>query len=180
MFVMRGASVIDTDQIAHALTTVDGAAMSAIRDQFGHDFIDVAGSMNREKMRAHVFGSPAARRRLESILHPLIFEQAARMAEQALGVYIIFVVPLLVESGTWKKQLSRVLVIDCPEVLQIARVMKRSAMTEQEVRTIMATQVSREIRLAAADDVIINDKNLAALEEKIEKLHGLYSRLAGS
>lgn len=182
MFSARGVSIIDTDQISHALTTVGGTAIPAISEQFGAEFLDATGAMDRAKMRAHVFENPAARVRLESILHPRIFAEAERMAEQAQGVYIIFVVPLLLESGNWKQRVSRILVIDCPESRQIERIMgrNRNGMTAQQARAIMATQVSRETRLAAADDVIFNDRNLMELEEKVDKLHTHYTTFATS
>jgi dephospho-CoA kinase len=178
MFAARGASVIDTDQISHTLTASHGAAIPEICTQFGLEFLDAAGALDRIKMRACVFGHPEARVRLESILHPLILIEAERLAKQALGNYVIFVVPLLIESVTWKQRVSRILVVDCPETLQIQRVTERNGMTEQQVRAIMDVQVSREIRLAAAQDIILNDQNLASLEAEVAKFHAFYSALA--
>jgi dephospho-CoA kinase len=136
--------------------------------------------MNRVKMRETVFADPVAKRQLEFILHPLIRSETDRAAAQARGVYLMFVVPLLVESGTWKQRTSRVLVVDSREQLQVERVMSRSGLTEVQVRAIMATQASRETRLAAADDVIVNDGEAMALVPQIERLHALYSSLAES
>lgn len=180
MFAALGVSVIDTDQISHALTIAGGAAIAAISSQFGTDFLDEFGAMNRAKMRAHVFDNPNARARLESILHPLILAETEHMALNASSAYILFVVPLLIESGHWKKRVSRVLVIDCPEELQLARVIQRNGLSELQTRAIMAAQASREIRLAAADDIIVNDKNIAYLEEKVAQFHARYTVLANN
>jgi dephospho-CoA kinase len=177
MFAARGAAIIDTDRIAHQLTAAGGMALPAIRARFGTEFMH-EGAMNRAKMREHVFSDPAAKKNLESILHPLIRSEAERAAAQAQGIYLMFVVPLLFESDAWKKRTSRILVVDCPEQLQLERVVARSLLPESGVRAIMATQVSRETRLAAANDVIVNDRDMAALVPQVERLHALYSALA--
>ncbi|MDQ9171307.1 dephospho-CoA kinase [Oxalobacteraceae bacterium R-40] len=178
MFGARGASIIDTDILAHQLTAPQGKAIPAIVQQFGSEFLTPEGAMNRSKMREHVFANPAAKKKLEAILHPLIRECAEEAAKQASGSYPIFVVPLLVESGTWKERVSRVLVVDCPEELQIRRVMQRNRFSEQQVRSIMAMQATREARLAAADDVIVNDADIAALAPQVDRLHALYLSFA--
>jgi dephospho-CoA kinase len=178
MFAARGASIIDTDQIAHALTAPGGIALPAIEAQFGSAFILPSGAMDRARMRAHVFSDPNAKQQLEAILHPLIRTETEHAAQLSGGRYVMFVVPLLIESGTWQSRLSRILVIDCPEELQIARVMQRNALSEAEVRAIMNTQVSREVRLAAADDIIVNDAGIAALTPQVERLHAQYCALA--
>ncbi len=178
MFADRGVAVIDTDQIAHQLTVPEGAAIPAIRARFGDEFFAADGAMDRAKMRARVFADPPAKMALESILHPLIRSEAERTATQAQGDYLLFVIPLLIESGTWQQMVTRVLVIDCPEQLQIQRVMRRSGLTEPQVRAIMAAQISREARLAVADDVIVNDAAPVALIPQIERLHALYCALA--
>jgi dephospho-CoA kinase len=173
-FAALGASVIDTDQIAHALTTPHGAAMPALLAEFGDDFATADGALDRAKMRALVFTDPGARSRLESILHPKIREATAAAAAIATGPYVIFVVPLLVESGSWSERVSRVLVIDCPEALQIQRVMSRNGMPEAQVHAIMAAQATREQRLAVADDVILNDDGMDLLAPQIERMHTFY------
>lgn len=177
MFAAHGAALIDTDQIAHALTQPGGIAMPAIATQFGTDFIASTGSMDRARMRAAVFADPAAKKRLEAILHPLIKSECDRAAQQAQGPYLMFVVPLLVESGNWKEHVSRVLVVDCPEQQQLLRVMDRNGLSEAEVRAIMATQATRAQRLAAADDILLNDGDPAALAPQVERLHTLYCSL---
>jgi dephospho-CoA kinase len=178
MFAARGASIIDTDIIAHQLTAPNGKAIPAIETQFGNLFITPEGAMDRQKMRAHVFGKPEARKKLEAILHPMIRDEARHAGLTATGIYPIFVVPLLVESGNWKARVSRVLVVDCPETLQISRVMQRNRFPEDQVRAIMANQATRAQRLAAADDIILNDSDTAGLIHQVDNLHALYSSLA--
>lgn len=178
MFAARGAAVIDTDHIAHALTRPGGIAIPAIAKQFGEDFIASTGALDRARMRAAVFSDPTAKQRLEAILHPLIRSECDKEAQQAQGPYLILAVPLLVESKNWKQRVSRVLVVDCPEQQQIVRVMDRNGLSEEQVRAIMANQATREQRLAAADDVITNTGDTAALEPQVERLHALYCELA--
>lgn len=174
MFGALGASIVDTDQIAHALTAPHGAAMPALLAEFGAGFATPEGALDRAKMRQLVFSDPGARARLEAILHPRIREATAAAAAIASGPYVIFVVPLLIESGTWRERVTRVLAIDCPEQMQVARVMARNGLTEEQVRAIMAAQVTREQRLAAADDVVVNDDGLDALRPQVERLHAFY------
>jgi dephospho-CoA kinase len=174
LFAARGASVIDTDQIAHSLTAPGGAAMPALIEAFGPGFATPDGALDRARMRTLVFADPDARARLEAVLHPRIREATAGAALLATGPYVIFVVPLLIESGTWRERVARVLAIDCPEATQVARVMARNNMTEAQVRAIMAAQVTRARRLEAADDVILNDDGLDALLPQVERLHAFY------
>jgi dephospho-CoA kinase len=174
LFAARGAAVIDTDQIAHSLTAAHGAAMPALLAEFGPEYATPEGALDRAKMRALVFADPGARTRLEAILHPRIREATAAAALLASGPYVIFVVPLLIESGSWRERVARVLAIDCPEEVQVARVMGRSGLSESQVRAIMAAQVTRAQRQAAADDIILNDDGLSALEPQVERLHAFY------
>jgi len=174
LFAARGASVIDTDQIAHSLTAPHGAAMPALLAEFGLDFATPEGALDRAKMRALVFSDPGARARLEAILHPRIREATAAAALLATGHYVIFVVPLLIESGTWRERVARILAIDCPEEVQVARVMARNGLAEAQVRAIMAAQVTRAQRQAAADDIILNDDGLELLKPQVERLHAFY------
>lgn len=174
MFAARGASIVDTDQIAHSLTAPDGAAMPALLAEFGAGYADAHGALDRAKMRTLVFSDASAKARLEAILHPRIRQATLTAAAEATGSYVIFAVPLLVESGGWVERVNRVLVIDCLESLQVARVMARNNLPEEQVRAIMATQATRAMRLAAADDVIDNNGDLAALEPQITQLHDVY------
>lgn len=178
MLAARGAAVVDTDQIAHQLTAPDGLAIPQIRAQFGDAFLTAEGAMDRSRMRAYVFAEPGAKARLEAILHPLIRAETERAAQQAQGDYLVFVVPLLVESGGWRQRVSRVLVVDCHEPTQVRRVISRSGLPESQVRAIMAAQATREQRLAAADDVISNDGDALALVPQVDRLHALYASLA--
>jgi dephospho-CoA kinase len=130
-------------------------------------------------MRELVFADPGARTRLEAILHPMIRTATATAAQSASGPYLIYVVPLLVESGNWVERVTRVLVVDCPEATQIARVMARNDLPEAQVRAIMAAQATRAARLAAADDVVLNDGNRDALLPQVARLHAFYMRQAG-
>ena len=178
MFAALGASVIDTDAIAHALTAPHGAAMPALLAEFGDEFATPDGALDRARMRELVFADATARARLESILHPRIRDATAAAASIATGAYVMFVVPLLIESGTWRERVTRVLAIDCPEHVQIARVMARNGLTEPQVRAIMAAQATRAQRRAAADDIIVNDDGLDALRPQVLALHALYLQLA--
>jgi dephospho-CoA kinase len=173
-FARLGATVVDTDAIAHELTAPGGAAIPDVERIFGKEAIAASGAMDRARMREQVFADPAAKRALESLLHPLIREQSRRRIEAAQGPYVVHVVPLLVESADYRKRVDRVLVIDCPEELQVARVRQRSALSDGEVRAIMATQATRADRLAAADDIIDNSGSLDALRRQVAALHQRY------
>lgn len=178
MFAALGAFLVDTDLIAHALTKENGAAIDAIETAFGPEFILPSGAMNREKMREHVFSQPDEKKRLEAILHPLIREKTELAAQESNGIYTIFVVPLLVESGSWKQRVSRVLVVDCSEQTQLHRVMNRNGMTQEQVRSIMQTQASRDQRLNAADDIILSEGTLDEIEVNVRRLHDKYVKLS--
>lgn len=173
-FAALGASVVDTDLIAHALTAPGGAAIEAIRRTFGADMLTPDASLDRAAMRALAFQRPAARRQLEAILHPMIRDESTRQCREASGPYVVLAVPLLIESGTYRERCNRICVVDCPEDLQVARVRQRNALPEEQIRSIMAAQASRAQRLAAADDVIDNRGTLAELEAQVERLHAAY------
>ena len=176
-FARLGAGVVDTDAIAHQLTQEGGAALPEVERIFGKAFI-VAGAMDRKKMRDHVFADPAAKRKLEQLLHPLIREESARRIAAAASPYVVHVVPLLIESADYRRRVNRVLVVDAPEEVQVARVRERSRLSEEEVRAIMRTQVSRAERLAAADDVIDNGGSRDALRKQVAALHQKYLQFA--
>lgn len=177
LFVDLGATIVDADEVARNLTLPGGAGIEPVRRQFGDAFIQPDGAMNRAMMREHVFAHPEERLKLEAILHPLIRDISFQQARQAKGDYVIFVNPLLVELPIWRGMGTRVLVIDCPEALQVSRVMKRNNLTEDQVRAIMATQASREQRLAMADDVIHNDKSIEEIASEVRGLHARYKKL---
>jgi dephospho-CoA kinase len=173
-FARLGATVVDTDVIARELTAAGGAAMPEVERLFGSEIVGVDGAMDRAKVRARVFADPAARKALEALLHPLIRDESRRRIASAKGAYVVHVVPLLVESADYRMRVDRVLVVDCPEDLQIARVRARSGLSETEVRSILASQASRAERLAAADDVIDNSSSLEALRKQVAALHQRY------
>lgn len=172
MLVDLGAWLVDTDAISRSLTAPGGAGIAPIRDAFGVDYIDDDGALDRARMRDRVFREPAARRRLEAILHPLIGQETLRQAAQALpGQPVVFDIPLLVESGRWRRLVERVLVVDCSAETQVQRVVRRSGLAPDEVRRIIAQQARREDRARAADAVICNeDLTLEALRAEVQTL----------
>jgi dephospho-CoA kinase len=179
LFAELGAAVIDTDAIAHELTGPRGAAMPDIARAFGEGVFQANGSLDRVAMRQLCFSDPTARKRLESILHPLIrSESIARCRRADYAPYVMLVVPLLIESGAYREHIDRILVIDCAESVQVARVMVRSRLSADEVLAIMATQASREERRAAADDVLTNDDGLDELQPQVLRLHHRYVEFA--
>ena len=176
MFAERGAGIIDTDVIAHRLTQPGGEAIEAIRTAFGDSYLANDGALNRAKMRGLIFSDAAAKQRLELLLHPLIREHAkAQLLQLQASPYIIMVVPLLPESPAFRQLAQRVLVVDCDEQTQIARVIGRSKMTEAEVRAIIDRQTPRTERLRLADDIIRNDSDLDNLAAQVSVLHERYS-----
>jgi dephospho-CoA kinase len=180
VFEELGATVIDTDAIAHALTAPGGAAIAPIRAAFGADYLTPEGALSRTRMRELVFADAAKKRLLESILHPMIRARTGELARAARSPYVILMVPLLIESHDYRTRCQRILVVDCPEQLQLARVMARSSLDAAQVRAIMTSQVTREARLAAADDVIDNSQDPAHLRRQVEALHARYLQLAAA
>jgi dephospho-CoA kinase len=174
IFAELGAGVVDTDVISRELTARGGAAMGAISAEFGSACVLGDGSLDRQRMRDLVFTDPAAKVRLEAILHPLIRAASKERIRAAREPYVIVVVPLLLETGAYRDLLDRVLVIDCNERDQIARTMARSGLTEAEVLRIMRAQMSRAERLDAADDVLNNDGDISFLRAQVEGLHARY------
>jgi dephospho-CoA kinase len=169
-----GAGVIDTDLISHQITAPGGNAIPLIATAFGDDFINPEGALNRSKMRALVFTDTGARQTLERITHPLIQQETVKQAfelAKSKVPYLVFVVPLLIESGTWLKLIDYLVVVDCPEETQIQRVMRRNNMTRPEVENILKAQTSRNIRLAAANAIIENQGSLDNLKLEVLKLH---------
>lgn len=180
LFGERGITVVDTDAIAHALTAPDGAAMPAIRAEFGDGAANTDGALDRTAMRAIVFADPSARKRLETILHPMIRSESERQlsANPTNSPYAILMVPLLVESGDYRKRVDRIAVVDCAEATQIDRVMSRNGLARSDIERILEAQATRAERLAAADDVINNDGALAELPAQVERLHEHYLALS--
>jgi dephospho-CoA kinase len=178
LFADLGVPVIDTDAISHQLTQSGGAAIPSIRTEFGDDFIDATGALDREKMRQLVFSDSAAKQRLEKILHPLIFLQARFLAEVSADPYVLLVIPLLFETSEYRNWLQHTVTVDCAEETQIVRATRRNGLNEQTVRAIMERQLSRPQRLQLADDAISNDGTLTELRVQIAQLHQRYLDLA--
>lgn len=177
MFEELGATVVDTDAISHDLTRPGGAAIPAIRAEFGDDCISADGALDRPHMRKLVFSDATARRRLEAILHPMIRERMLAGANAAATPYSLLVVPLLFEAGNYLELVQRILVVDCAEETQVLRAMQRSGLEEQEVRAIMAQQIPRAERVRRANDVIHNDGDLDELHKQVFQLHQRYTGL---
>ena len=177
LFAAQGVAVVDTDLIAHDLTGPMCAAMPEILAAFGDSVRQPNGGLDRVAMRRQVFADPQVRQQLEGILHPRIRSEAERRCRLATTPYVLLVVPLLIESGAYRDRVRRVLVVDCDEATQVARVVARSGLSPDEVRRIIATQLARAERLAAADDVIVNMAGVAALEPQVLAMHERYLRL---
>jgi dephospho-CoA kinase len=176
-FAKLGASIIDSDLIAHELTQKGGAAVPGVEKIFGKTFLH-DGAMDRKRMRDHVFANPKAKRALEALLHPLIREESQRRIAVATGPYVVHVVPLLIESPDYRSRVDRVLVVDAPEEVRVARVQARSGLAADEVRAIIRTQAASAARLAAADDVIDNGGERDALRKQVAALHQKYLQFA--
>lgn len=167
----HGADVIDADAIARSCTEAGGAAMPAIAQTFGPDFLAADGALDRQRMRDHVFAQPEARQALERIVHPLVGAEIRRQALASHAVCLVFDVPLLVESPRWRPQLDRVLVVDCSPATQMRRVQARSGWDASTTEAVMRNQSPRALRLAAADLVVFNDTDdLMALERAAKVL----------
>jgi len=179
-FARCGATVVDTDAIARELTEAGGAALPHIEGLFGDAFITARGAMDRDAMRKHVFSDPVAKQALERLLHPLIRAEADRRIAAGRGPYVVYVVPLLIESGGSRDRVQRILVVDAPESVQVERVRARSGLSDKEIRSIIAQQAARQVRLAAADDVIDNAGTLDALRKQVVALDARYRKMAVS
>jgi dephospho-CoA kinase len=166
-----GAVLVDADAISRSLTAAGGAALPALAAAFGADIIGADGALDRERMRRLAFDDPTVRTRLEGILHPMIGEITRAQAAAAGERTVVFDVPLLAESAHWRARADLILVVDCREETQVARVMARSGWDEPTVRRVIAQQATRERRRAIADAVIFNDGlTLEALQREVQAL----------
>lgn len=177
-FARLGVPVIDTDEISRALTATEGAALPMLREAFGDSIFNADGTLNRNALRALILNDRAAKSRLESILHPMILHEVTNQLARLNAPYVMIVVPLLVESGGYLDMLDRVLVVDCSEETQIQRALARGGWDESEIRAMMAKQVSRQVRLKLADDVINNDGGMDALTAQVAALNEKYRALS--
>jgi len=175
-FTRLGVPVIDTDLIARELVRPGQPALNEIVAHFGAEIVDEKGNLDRTRLRETVFSDPGQRRQLEAILHPRIRDRAMALAEQAEAPYCVLVIPLLVET-TGDYPLDRILVIDTPRELQLERIAARDGLPESEIEAVLATQASRQQRLAIADDIVVNDSSPENLHSEIERLHRFYSEL---
>jgi dephospho-CoA kinase len=176
-FAKLGVPVFDTDQIARDVVEPGTPTLAKLVAEFGSDILDASGRLDRARMRTRVFSDPPQRRRLEAITHPAIREELARRSGQARGAYQIHVIPLLVESGR-RHEYDRVLVVDTSEEAQLKRLIARDGSSLELAQQILAAQVSREARLDAADDVIVNTGTIEDLQRFVQTLHRNYSLLA--
>lgn len=176
LFQRYDVPVIDADVITRELTMPGAAALSRIGSAFGEEILLADGHLDRRKLRRMVFKQPEARQRLEGILHPLVREEIRARVSKLSSAYCLVVVPLLVESGM-VDVVDRVLVVDCEEADQIARVTARDQCSADEARAIIATQTSRQSRLAIADDVIVNAGSLNRVTLQVQRLHRRYLKL---
>ncbi|HYN27457.1 MAG TPA: dephospho-CoA kinase [Burkholderiales bacterium] len=178
LFAELGAGVVDTDEIAHALTGPGQAAVGEIARRFGAQYATADGTLDRTRMRKLAFGDARAKKDLESILHPLIRREAERRLANSTAPYAIVVVPLLFESGTYQTLVQRVLVVDSDQETRIERVRRRNNLSREEILAIIAAQIGQAERVRRADDVIRNDGDLAALAAHVAALHRTYMDLA--
>ncbi|HTN29527.1 MAG TPA: dephospho-CoA kinase [Pseudomonas sp.] len=177
-FVRLGIDLVNADQAARWVVEPGRPALARIAEHFGADMLQTDGSLDRAALRARIFQNAEQRRWLEQLLHPLIRQEIAEVLARATSPYAILESPLLIESGQYRL-CRRVLVIDVPEALQISRTVSRDGNNEEQVRAIMAAQAPRNERLAKADDVITNDRDLAWLRQEVERLHHFYLTLPG-
>jgi dephospho-CoA kinase len=177
ILVACGAYLVDTDAIARTITQPGGLAIAALVAAFGADMLTPEGALDRDRMRALAFGDADSKARLEAVLHPLIGREAHRQADQAAGRPVVFDVPLLTESSHWRARVQRVLVVDCEEATQIARVATRPGWTVQAAESVVALQASRAARRAIADAVICNQAiSLPQLEAEVRVLWQIWQR----
>lgn len=179
-FAALGVDVVDTDALAHGLSARDRPGLTAIRAAFGDGVVTAEGELDRAALRRRVFADAGERKRLEAILHPLIRRAAEAQIRTWLGPYGVVVVPLLLETRGLASLIDRVLVVDCPEEEQVRRVMARSGLSSDEVRAIMATQLTRTQRLAAADDVLDNSAAPAQIAPQVRSLDRRYRQIAAA
>jgi dephospho-CoA kinase len=177
LFADLGVPVLDTDMISREIVVAGSKGLAQIRKRFGDSIINNDGTLDRPTLRQLVFADPAAREDLEAITHPLIAAELTRQSDLASGPYQIHVIPLLVETGM-QDRVDRVLLVDCPLELQLARLESRDQISRSAAKLIIDAQTDRRARLAIADDVLINDAQRDELPRLVSKLHDYYQQLA--
>ena len=177
LFEQLKIPVIDADEIARQLVAIGQPALMRIQEVFGSDVFKPDGSLNREQLRELIFSDPEKKQRLESILHPLVYQSMQAMLEQLISPYCIICIPLLFETNM-TRFVDRILVVDCPVETQIERVRKRDNMTMERIQSIIDSQVSRTFRKAQANDLIDNSETDDRLAEEVKTLHNLYLSLS--
>jgi dephospho-CoA kinase len=177
LFAALGVTIVDNDLLAREVVAAGSPLLAGIRAHFGDGVFAADGSLDRRALRERVFADPAERQWLERLTHPAIRALTDQRCEAATGPYVIVAIPLLTETGS-ASRFDRVLVVDCPRDLQIARLQARDGSTREQVERMLAAQASREERLALADDVIVNDGDIAALRDRVQQLHRQYSHAA--
>lgn len=178
-FQERGVPVIDADEVARDVVAAGTPGLAAVAAAFGSQILQANGTLDRRRLREVVFADPAERRRLEAILHPLIQTEIRARLQQVRGPYCILAVPLLIESAALRALAHRILVIDVPEEVQLARLMQRDGMSAEQCQAMLAAQASRARRLEAADDVVDNATDVTALQRQLDSVHARYLELAG-
>lgn len=178
-FSALGIPIIDADEIARYLTSHDPKTLAAITAHFGQTILNPQGQIDRHRLREIVFQHPSEKQWLETLLHPMIFQEIKLKIAQLKSPYVIIVIPLLIETQA-RSLVQRVLVVDCPEDIQLARVTKRDGTDSETINRIIKQQASRTERLTIADDVILNDGSLSVLQEAVQVLHQKYLQLAAS
>jgi dephospho-CoA kinase len=173
-FSELGVPVIDADVVSRAVVEPGTPGLSQVIERFGRQVLDATGRLDRKGLRAVIFNDAASRQALDALLHPLIRTEMEEQVAAAQGPYVVMAIPLLIEGGNPHQRVDRVLVIDADEALQIQRVQARDGSSPEQARAILASQASREARLAAADDVISNTGTVADLRQAVDRLHEQY------
>jgi dephospho-CoA kinase len=177
-FAELGVPVIDADVSSRTVVEPGKPGLARIVERFGPQVLDAEGRLDRRALRSVIFNDSASRQALEAILHPLVRANMELQATAAQGPYVVMAIPLLIEGGDPHQRVDRVLVVDADEALQIQRVQARDSASEEQARAIMASQVSRAARLAAADDVLSNTGTVAELRQAVDRLHEQYLQLS--
>jgi dephospho-CoA kinase len=175
-FKELGVPVIDADEAARAVVAPGEPGLAEVVRRFGSGVLAENGELDRRSLRRLIFKDPGSRRDLEGILHPLIRARMDQCASAAAGAYIVLAIPLLIESGSLDR-VDRILVIDVDEAVQLQRVMDRDGGPLEQAQAILASQASRTARLAAADDVLLNDGTVADLRLAVDRLHARYLQI---